>query len=162
MVMEEARRVLALADQITRIETQLRGLIPASSLALAIESISGFALVCASELAGEIGTIERFSSESALARYLGMAPLDNSSGVYTGAKGGKQVNHRAKAAMMTAVARHYAHTPQSKAYYEKKRAEGKRHNQAVRSLGRHVTRVIWPLVKNTRLYECKEMPLKIT
>ncbi|MDQ6976636.1 MAG: hypothetical protein Q9M75_00830 [Ghiorsea sp.] len=34
------------------------------------------------------------------------------------------------------------HTPQSKAYYDKKRAEGKKHNQAVRSLARHLSRVI--------------------
>jgi len=162
MVMEDAMRVLALADQITRIETQLRGLVPQSTLATAIESITGFGLVCASEMAGEIGAIERFSSESALARYIGMAPLDNSSGIYAGAKGGKQVNRRAKAAMMTAVARHYAHTPQSKAYYDKKRAEGKKHNQAVRSLGRHVTRVIWALVKNNKLYVIRKMPSEMS
>jgi len=54
--------------------------------------------------------------------------------------------------MMTAVARHYYHTPQSKEYYLKKRAEGKKHNQAVRSLGRHITRVIWSLVKNNKFY----------
>ena len=162
MVMEDARRVLALADQITRIETQLKSLMPESSLACAIESITGFGLVCASELAGEIGAIERFSSESALARYIGMAPLDNSSGAYVGAKGGKQVNRRAKAAMMVAVARHYMNTPQSKAYYDKKRAEGKKHNQAVRSLGRHMTRIIWSLVKNNTRYEIREMPSKIS
>jgi len=162
MVMEDAKRVLALVNQITRIETQLEGLVPESSLATAIESITGFGLVCASELAGEIGAIERFSSESALARYIGMAPLDNSSGVYVGAKGGKQVNRRAKAAMMVAVARHYMNTPQSKSYYDKKRAEGKKHNQAVRSLGRHITRVIWSLVKNDTLYEIREMPSQIS
>ncbi len=104
MVMEDARRVLALADPITRIEVQLRSLMPESSLACTIQSITGFGLVCASELAGEIGAIECFSSESALARYIDMAPLDNSSGVYVGAKGGKQVNRLAKAAMMIAVA----------------------------------------------------------
>jgi len=161
MVMEDARRVLALADQITRIEAHLRDLMPESAMATTIASITGFGLICASELAGEIGAIERFSSESALARYIGMAPLDNSSGVYTGAKGGKQVNRRAKAAMMTAVARHYENTPQSKAYYDKKRAEGKKHNQAVRSLGRHMTRVIWSLVKNNKLYEIRKMPFEI-
>jgi transposase len=161
MVMEDARRVLALADQITRIEAHLRDLMPESAMATTIASITGFGLICASELAGEIGAIERFSSESALARYIGMAPLDNSSGVYTGAKGGKQVNRRAKAAMMTAVARHYENTPQSKAYYDKKRAEGKKHNQAVRSLGRHITRVIWSLVKNNKLYEIRRMPFEI-
>jgi len=162
MVMEDAKRVLALADQITRIETHLRDLMPESLLATTIESITGFGLICSSELAGEIGAIERFSSESALARYIGMAPLDNSSGVYVGAKGGKQVNRRAKAAMMVAVARHYMDTPQSKTYYDKKRAEGKKHNQAVRSLGRHITRVIWSLVKNNTLYEIREMPSQIS
>jgi len=58
--------------------------------------------------------------------------------------------------MMVAVVRHYWHTPQSKRYYEKKRSEGKRHNQAIRSLGRHLTRVIWSLVKKNRLYARKE------
>lgn len=162
MVIEDARRVLALAEKIKRLEASLKALMPQSLLATTIDSITGFGLICSTELAGEIGAIERFGSESALARYTGMAPLDNSSGVYTGAKGGKQTNRRAKAAMMTAVVRHYWHTPESKKYYEKKRAEGKKHNQAVRSLGRHLMRVIWSLVKNKRLYECKEMPSKNT
>ena len=162
MVMEDARRVLALGEQIKGIEKRLEGLISQSRLAVLIQSIVGFGTVCTAELAGEIGTMERFGSESALARYIGMAPLDNSSGNYTGTKAGKQVNRRAKAAMMTAVARHYCHTPQSKAYYDRKRAEGKKHNQAVRSLGRHMTRVIWALVKNDRLYECREIACQNT
>ena len=156
MVTEDAKRVRALADKIKQLETKLQELMPQSALAAVIESITGFGLVSATELAGEIGAIERFTSESALARYIGMAPLDNSSGVYTGSKGGKQTNRRAKAAMMVAVVRHYWHTPESKKYYEKTRSEGQRHNQAVRSLGRHLTRVIWALVKKNRLYERKE------
>lgn len=161
MVIEDALRVLALMDKIKTIETHLKGLLVQSDLATTISSITGFGTVCATELAGEIGTMDRFATESALARYIGMAPLDNSSGLYTGAKGGKQINRRAKAAMMTAVARHYFHTPQSKVYYDKKRAEGKKHNQAVRSLGRHITRVIWSLVKNNRLYEERVSSVKI-
>jgi len=160
MLIEDAERVLVLIEKIKRIEDHLSDLMPQSQIATVIYSITGFGLVCATELAGEIGTMQRFSSESALARYIGMAPLDNSSGTYTGTKGGKHVNRRAKAAMMTAVSRHYCHTPQSKEYYERKRAEGKKHNQAVRSLGRHISRVIWALVKNNRLYESKEMPSK--
>ncbi len=162
MAIEDAQRVLSLDEKIKKIESHLEELAPQSKLATAIISITGYGIICATELAGEIGTLKRFTSESALARYIGMAPLDNSSGVYTGAKGGKQVNRRAKAAMMTAVARHYWHTPQSKEYYEKKRAEGKKHNQAVRSLGRHITRVIWSLMKNNKLYKPKEMPPKTT
>ncbi|MBC7221309.1 hypothetical protein H5T55_07600 [Candidatus Bipolaricaulota bacterium] len=51
---------------------------------------------------------------------------------------------------MTAVARHMAKVPQSRAYYEKKRAEGKKHNQAVRALGRHLVRVMWAMFREDR------------
>ena len=153
MVIEDAQRILALTTNIKRLEKQLDDLLPQSQLATTIASITGFGLVCSTELAAEIGTMKRFATEASLARYIGIAPLDNSSGVFTGTKGYKQVNRRAKAAMMVAAARHYYHTPQSKAYYDKKRAEGKKHNQAVRSLARHLSRVIWSLVKNNRVYE---------
>jgi transposase len=104
------------------------------------------------EIAGEIGALERFESEASLALYLGMAVLDNSSGKYIGSKGSKHVNYSAKAAMMTAVAIHIRNSEQSKKYYDKKRNEGKKHNQAVRSLGRHMVRVIWTMLKNNRDY----------
>ena len=98
----------------------------------------------------------RFESESGLALYTGMAALDNSSGKKTSARTSRQVNTRAKAAMMMTVARHIPHVPSSKAYYVRKRAEGKKHNQAIRALGRQQIRVIWALVKNNRQYEIRE------
>jgi len=156
MVIEDAQRVLVLDEKTACIEGELKRMMPLSQLATTLDSITGFGVVCASELAGEVGAIELFATESSLARYIGMAPLDNSSGNYTGTKGAKQVNRRAKAAMMVAAARHYYHTPQSKKYYDKKRAEGKKHNQAVRSLARHLTRVIWSLLKRGVLYEKRE------
>ena len=97
----------------------------------------------------------RFESEAGLALYTGMAALDNSSGKRTGARTPRQVNTRAKAAMMVAVARHLPHVPASRAYYDKKRAEGKKHNQAIRALGRQLIRVIWSLVKHKREYEIR-------
>lgn len=58
-------------------------------------------------------------------------------GEYQGAKTPKQVNTGAKAAMMVALDRHRKYVPESQRYYEKKRSGGKKHNQAIRSLGRH-------------------------
>ena len=84
-----------------------------------------------------------------------MATLDNSSGQRQGAKTPRHVNTRAKAAMMTAAARHIACVPQSKAYYDKKRAEGKKHNQAIRATGRHLVRVMWAMIKQDRDYELR-------
>ena len=58
--------------------------------------------------------------------------------------------------MMVAVARHIACVPASRTYYDKKRAEGKMHNQAIRALGRHLVRVLWSMVKQGRKYEIRE------
>jgi len=103
-----------------------------------------------------VGTIERFESEASLALYPGMAVLDNSSGKYEGTKASKHVNYRAKAAMMTATARHIDTSAESKIYYDKKRKEGKKHNQAVQSLARHMVRAIWSMFKKKRNYEIKK------
>jgi len=86
-----------------------------------------------------------------------MAVLDNRSGNYTGSRTARQVNRRAKTAMMTAVARHVNHVESSRRYYDKKRAEGKSHNQAIRSTGRHMVRVIWSMLKYQRDYEIREI-----
>jgi len=153
MIVEDAKRLLQLKEMIDALEAKLQDLVKQSSLAPLLDSIPGFGTISAAEVSGEIGTITRFASEASLAIYLGMAPLDNSSGKYKGTKSPQQVNKRAKAAMMVGMGHHIRKVTESKAYYEKKRAEGKNHNQALRSLGRHITRVFWSMVKNNRLYE---------
>ncbi|MBP2662980.1 MAG: transposase family protein [Firmicutes bacterium] len=156
MIVEDAKRLLQLKESIDVLEAQLEYLVKQSSVATLLDSIPGFGTISAAEVSGEIGTIARFASEASLAIYLGMAPLDNSSGKHKGTKSPQQVNKRAKTAMMVGMGHHIRKVAESKAYYEKKRAEGKKHNQALRSLGRHITRVFWNMVKNNRLYEEKK------
>ena len=127
-----------------------------SIIAQKISTIPGFGPVAKSELAAEIGTIERFKDEAGLALYLGMSALDNSSGRQKGSKIPRHVNTRAKAVMMVAVDRHRKCIPESRNYYEKKRAEGKKHNQAVRALGRHLCRVIFKMLKQEKDYETRK------
>ncbi len=155
MIIADARRILELKDQINVLENAMEELLMQSTIARLVDSIPGYGVVCSAELAGEIGTIERFSSESSLALYLGMAPLDNKSGKYQGSKSPRQVNARAKAAMMVGVDRHRKQVPESQRYYEKKRAEGKAHNEAIRALGRHLVRVIWSMLTKNRDYQLK-------
>lgn len=153
MICEDAKRILELKKSITELEKQMEKLVQESRLAKLLKSIPGFGTVCAAEVAGEIGNIERFKSEAGLAIYLGLAPLDNSSGNYHGTKSPKQVNKRAKAAMIVAMSHNIRYVERSKTYYDKKRSEGKKHNQALRSLGRHMVRVIWSMIKNDCTYE---------
>lgn len=155
MIQEDARRCLELDEKIKRLRTKIAEIAQDSKIAKTLRSIPGYGAVCTSELAGEIGTIDRFTSEGSLALYLGMSTLDNSSGKYQGTKAAKQVNTRAKAAMMIGVDRHRKYVAESQRYYEKKRAEGKKHNQAIRALGRHLCRIIYRMLKDEREYEVR-------
>ncbi len=152
MILQDAHRILALGKDIKALDLKIAGIAAQSKLAQTIGSIPSFGKTSMAEIAGEVGTLERFKSETGLAMYMGMSALDNSSGKKNGVKTPRHVNTRAKAAMMVAVARHIACVPMSRAYYDKKRAEGKRHNQAIRALGRHLVRVIWAMVKQGRKY----------
>ena len=137
------------------LESKIKEVAKDSRIAKILLSIPGFGPVCTAELAGEIGIVERFSKEGSLALYLGMATLDNSSGNYQGSKQPKHVNTRAKAAMMTALDRHRKYVAESQRYYAKKRSEGKKHNQAIRALGRHLCRIIYKMLKDQREYQLR-------
>jgi transposase len=155
MIQEDAKRCLELDEKIKRLDTKIAETAQNSKIAKFLGSIPGYGATCSSELAGEIGTIERFASEASLSLYLGMSMLDNSSGKYQGTKAPKHVNTRAKAAMMIGADRHRKYVPESQRYYEKKRSEGKKHNQAIRALGRHLSRIIYKMLKEDRDYEIR-------
>jgi len=155
MILEDAIRILDLHAKIKDLESKMETVATRSQIATLLSSLPGFGSICSAELAGEIGTIERFTTENGLAVYLGMAPLDKSSGKHKGSKSPKHVNSRAKAGMMAAVDRHRTQVSQSQSYYLKKRAEGKGHNQTIRALGRHLCRVIFRMLKLGRPYEIR-------
>ena len=45
--------------------------------------------------------------------------------------------------------------PESQRYYEKKRSAGKKHNQAIRALGRHLSRIIYKMLTEEREYQIR-------
>jgi len=153
LILEDVYRIMELNQIINALDRQIGSLTSESTEATILESIPGFGKTCCAEIAGEIGTVKRFAAETSLALYLGMATLDHSSGNHRGSKPPKHVNTRAKAAMMVAVDHHRRYVEESKQYYEKKRAEGKKHNQAIRALGRHLCRVIFKMLRDEKLYQ---------
>ncbi len=155
MIIEDAKRMMELKGKIKELEGQIGELLKTSSLGQLINSIPGFGVVSTAEIVGEVVNISRFDTESSLAMYLGMAPLDNGSGSYKGTKQACQVNKRARAAIMVATMRHIPQTEESKMYYDKKRREGKTYHQAVRAMGRHLVRVIWSMAKRGESYSVR-------
>jgi len=155
MIIEDARRMLKLKALIKSLDSIMEALCSQSEIGKTLSSIPGFGKTSCAELAGEIDDIGRFESEASLAMYLGMAPLDNASGTYRGSKTPKQINRRAKMAMMTAIDRHRINVDESQIFYDKKRKQGKKHNQAIRSLGRYLARVIFKMLIENRDYEIR-------
>jgi len=152
---DDAMRLLELKDKIKELDKQIKTLIPSSKIAKLIQTIPGFAHISAGSLAGEIGTLKRFESEASLALYLGMTNLDNSSGKHKGSKRNLATNRHAKMVMITATMKHILYVEESKQYIEKKISEGKKYQQAIRSMGRHLVRVIWSMIQQEREYEIR-------
>jgi len=155
MLYDDALRILELKDKIKELDNQIKALISSSKIASLIQTIPGFAHISAGSLAGEIDTLERFESEKSLALYLGVTNLDNSSGKSRKSKRNLATNRKAKMAIITATMKHAQHVEESKKYIEKKISEGKRYQQAIRSLARHLVRVIWNMIQQNRAYEIK-------
>lgn len=152
MIQADAHRMLELRDAVAKLDRQIEALVERSMLAQRLLSMPGFGIICAGELAAEIGNIERFADEASLAVYLGVAPLDQSSGKRLGAKLPRQINPRARDALLIAAVHHMSQIPQSRAFYERKRAQGKTHMQALRALARHLARVLFSMLKQNRNY----------
>ena len=153
LIHQDVVRIKELGMLISKLDKRISKLVEKSQIGKRLVTIKGFGNSSCGELAGEIGEIIRFKKEASLAVYLGMAPLDNNSGKHSGIKKCQQVNSHAKSAMMNAVDHHRRYVEESKKYYEKKRAEGKKHNQAIRSLGRHLVRVIYKMLRDDRNYQ---------
>lgn len=152
MIQADAQRMLDLRVEIAALEEQIAGSTEQSGIARRLLSLPGMGSVCASELAGEIGNAARFDREASLAVYLGVAPLDRSSGKRVGAKLPRQINPRARDALLIATVHHLRAVPASRAFYERKRTEGKTHMQALRAVARHLVRIIHSMLTHDRDY----------
>jgi len=97
MIVEDAKRILELHQQIHALDEALAKLAMQSEMACRLSTIPGFGKTSIAELAGEIGTVSRFSGEASLALYIGMSPLTVQSGQTSRARAPRQVNTRCRA-----------------------------------------------------------------
>ena len=94
LIQEDVRCIIDLNQIIQKREDQLEEIASKSEEAKIIRSLPGFGQTCTAEIAGELGTVDRFAKEGSLALYFGMAALDKSSGVSRGSKTPQQVNRK--------------------------------------------------------------------
>ncbi len=102
----------------------------------------------------EIGDPHRFANGGRLAAYAGLAPVDRRSGRSLNAthqhRGG---NHRLNNAMFIAAFVATQHDPAARAYYQRKRGEGKKHNAADICVARRRCDLILTMLKTVTPYQ---------
>jgi transposase len=105
-----------------------------------------------SRILAEIGDGSRFVDGDKLASYAGLAPVTRQSGKsVNGESKSRRGNHRLKNAMFLAAFASLR-APESKAFYDRKRAEGKRHNAAIICLARRRCNVILAMLATRQPY----------
>jgi transposase len=149
-----ASEVLELEARITQTDHALQARFHRHPLAEVIGSMPGFGFRLGAELLAAIGQVELIGSADRLAAYAGLCPVANDSGKRTGRLRTPVRYHRAlRRVMYLAALTAIRCDPASRAYYQRKRAEGKRHVQAVICLARRRTNVLWALLRDHRTWQ---------
>ena len=117
--------------------------------------IPGMGPITACTIMGEIGDITNFHGADSLVAYAGINPMVYQSGKYD-AKGlsmSKKGSSYLRNAIILVSRLIIQHDEKFKAYYEKKRAEGKPHNVAIGHVSNKLTRVIYHILKYNEPYD---------
>ena len=136
--------IRSISRQTDGIERELRALVIAYRPALLAEQ--GMGVLTAATLIGHTAGAERFPTDAHFARQAGVAPIPVSSGrtdrhrLHRG--GDRQLNR----ALHTIAVTRARIDPDTRAYLERKRAEGKTSREALRCLKRHLARHIHRLL----------------
>lgn len=124
-----------------------------------LSSLPGIGPRLGARIAVEIGDIRRFKTPAHLAAYAGLGPTPRQSGTsIRGNVPSRHGNHRLKNALFLAAFASLRHPP-SRAYYDRKRTEGKRHNQAVLCLARRRVDVLHSMLTRHLPYQLPAAPL---
>ena len=130
-----------LDHRITKATTDIEATVTASGTTLT--QLSGIGTLNAAKILARVGSIQRFRSAAAFASYTGTAPIEASSGDVTRHRlsraGDRQLNYCLHTMAITQIARDTL----GRTYYQKKRAAGKSHREALRCLKRRLSDAVY-------------------
>lgn len=151
LIKESAAEALRTIEQLEALDREIEQRLALHPDAALIRSLPGMGALMTAEFITEAGQIARFKSADALAAAGGLAPVLKQSGKsrrLTRPNGGnkalKRVFYQSAFASLA--------SPDSRAFYGRKRAEGKRHHQAVIALARRRVNVLWAVLRDRTPY----------
>ena len=154
MVHTLARAVMALDEEIAATDALIEARFREHEHAEAITSMPGIGTLLGAEfIACTGGDLDAVGSPRRLAGIAGLAPVPKDSGRVSGNMRRPHRYHRRLLRVFYLSAQVAARCcPTSKAFYERKRAEGKSHKQAVLALARRRLDVLWALIRDHRTF----------
>ncbi len=157
-----ARQLLELDREIKDLGKQLGERFAEHPDAGPITSLDGFGPILGAQLLADTGGDLRtaFRSPAHLAAYAGLAPVPRDSGRVRGYLRRPKRYHRGLRRVFYLAALSAIKRPDgpSKAFYQRKRSEGKRHTQALIALARRLVDVIWALLRDRREFHPSPPP----
>ena len=149
-----AAQILQLRDQREQIARDVEKVLDDHPLAEVLTSMPGVGVKIAARLLAEIGgDVSAFPTAAHLAAYAGLAPVTKRSGTsIRGEHVNRGGNKRLKNALFMAAFTSLRADPASRAYYDRKRAEGKKHNAALICLARRKCDVLFAMIRDQRPY----------
>ena len=154
LIRDLATEALDARQKIARIDRDLEGLLADHPDGALIRSLPGMGAVLAAEFIACTGDIRRFGSADALACAAGLAPVQRQSGKRNGwrrALGGDKALKRVF--YQSAFCAVSTGDPLSKAFYDRKRREGKHHTQALIALARRRVTVLWTMLQRRETFD---------
>lgn len=154
-VASQLREVRAERDALA---ADLEARLEAHPLAEVLTSMPGLGFRTALKILTIVGDGSAFPSAGHLAAYAGLSPVTRRSGSsIKGETRSQRGNHALKSALFLSAFASLA-DPTSRAYYDRKRAEKKRHNAALICLARRRVDVIYAMLRDRRPYEQPPAP----
>ncbi|MEV5747727.1 IS110 family transposase [Actinoallomurus sp. NPDC052308] len=150
-----AKEVMGLNEQIAEMDKLIAARFRAHELAEVIASMPGIGPLLGAEfLAATAGDMSRFGSPDRLASLAGLAPVPRDSGQISGnLHRPRRYHRRLQRVFYTSALISIRNCEESRRFYARKRAEGKRHTQAVLALARRRVNVLWALIRDGRCYQ---------
>ncbi|MFE1522248.1 IS110 family transposase [[Kitasatospora] papulosa] len=155
MVHTLAREVMALNQQVTELDKAIEARFREHRDFEVITSMPGLGIILGAEfLAATGGDMTAFGTADRLAGFGSVAPVPRDSGKISGnLRRPRRYNRRLQRVFYISALCSIRHCDESRRFYERKRAEGKRHIQAVLALARRRVNVLWALLRDGRTYE---------
>ncbi|MDQ0955402.1 transposase [Streptomyces phaeochromogenes] len=135
------------------LETRIAALLGAHPLAKVLTSMPGAAVRTGARILAEVGDAGAFPTAAHLASYAGLTPTTRRSGTSIRGEGPPRGGNKMLKRALFLASFASLSSPESRAYYDRKRAEKKRHNAALICLTRRRVDVLHAMLKHRTLYQ---------